>query len=489
MSTPSSSSAPVPGRPPAARAGWALAGLSLAILLAQLGATVANVGLPTLMQVFHQSFAVVQWVVVGYLLAVTALIVSVGRLADLWGRKRVFLGGIMVFTAASALCAAAPGVWWLIVARALQGLGAAVMLALTMAFAGDVVPRERAGAAMGLLSTMQSVATTLAPSLGGFAIAWLGWRAMFWLNVPIGLVALWVARRYLPDTPPPAARSGFDVGGTVLLVSALVAYSLAMTQGQGAGFGAPSTIALLAGAAAGLALFVAWERRARAPLVRPGAFRSLPFSVSMVTNVLIATVMMSTLTLGPFYLSGALKLSAAEIGLVMSIGPLAAAFMGVPSGRVADRFGARPTLVAGLALLALGCLGLAWAAPQRSVVAYVGAIALVCIGYAFFQTPNNTAVMAEAPADGRATTSALLNLTRNLGLVSGASVMGSLFAAVSGLSVRSAEPAADPAVIAHGMQVSFLVASALVAISLALAVLTLRQGRRAPLVASRGHGA
>lgn len=476
----SSSSTATESPPLSRQARWALAGLALAILLAQLGATVANVGLPTLMQVFQQPFAVVQWVVLSYLLAVTALIVSVSRLADLFGRKRLFVGGIIVFTAASAVCGAAPGIGWLIGARGLQGLGAAVMLSLTMAFVGDIVPKSRSGVAMGLLGTMQSFATTLAPSLGGFAIAWLGWRAMFLLNVPVGLLALWIVVRYLPNTLP-AERPRFDMLGTAILVATLVAYSFAMTTGQGAGFDASLPLELLAATVAGLAVFILWERRAPSPLVRLDAFRSVTFSVSMATALLVTTVMMSTLTLGPFYLSRALHLSTAQVGLVMSIGPLVAALMSVPAGRMADRLGARPTMVVGLIILTLGCLGMAALATQRTAVGYVAAITVLTVGYAFFQTPNNTAVMAEAPADERAVYSGLLNLSRNLGLISGASLMGSIFAAASGLSVRQSE-SVDPAVIAHGMQVSFSVATGLVGFSLLLGVLALRGGSRTSVV-------
>ncbi|MEP6971831.1 MAG: MFS transporter, partial [Betaproteobacteria bacterium] len=177
---------------------WALASLSLTLLLSSLGTSIANVGLPTLAQVFHASFQQVQWVVLAYLLAITTLIVSVGRLGDLFGRRRLMLGGVLLFTVASALCGAASGLWQLIAARALQGLGAAVMMALTVAFVGEIVPKEKAGSAMGLLGTMSAVGTALGPTLGGMLIAACGWQAMFLVNLPLGLLALWLIWRHLP---------------------------------------------------------------------------------------------------------------------------------------------------------------------------------------------------------------------------------------------------------------------------------------------------
>ena len=157
---------------------WALASLSLSMLLSSLGTSIANVGLPTLAQAFNASFQEVQWIVLAYLLAITTLIVSVGRLGDITGRRRLLLAGIFLFTVASSLCGVAPTLGLLIAARAAQGLGAAIMMALTMAFIGDTVPKEKTGSAMGLLGTMSAIGTALGPSLGGVLIAGLGWPAI-----------------------------------------------------------------------------------------------------------------------------------------------------------------------------------------------------------------------------------------------------------------------------------------------------------------------
>ncbi|MGZ8402596.1 MAG: MFS transporter, partial [Rhodoplanes sp.] len=169
---------------------WALASLSLSMLLSSLGTSIANVGLPTFAQAFSASFQEVQWVVLAYLLASTTLIVSVGRLGDITGRRRLLLAGIFVFTVASVLCGVAPTLRLLIAARAAQGLGAAIMMALTMAFVAETVPKEKTGSAMGLLGTMSAIGTALGPSVGGVLIAVLGWRAIFFINVPLGFLAL-----------------------------------------------------------------------------------------------------------------------------------------------------------------------------------------------------------------------------------------------------------------------------------------------------------
>jgi len=237
-------------------ASLALTALSLSMLLSSLGTSIANVALPTLAEAFAAPFQAIQWIVLAYLLAITTLIVSVGKLGDLLGRRRLLLGGLALFTAASLACGVAPNLPTMIVARAVQGLGAAVMLALSMALVGETVPKDKTGSAMGLLGTMSAVGTALGPSLGGVLIAAFDWRAIFLVNVPLGLAAILLVARYVP-----AERRGamaktvhFDVPGTLLLALTLGAYALAMTLGRGH-FGALNA-ALLAAALIGVVVFV-----------------------------------------------------------------------------------------------------------------------------------------------------------------------------------------------------------------------------------------
>ena len=300
------------GVEPGPAAGRVLASLALCMLLPSLGTSIANVALPTLREAFAASFQQVQWVVLAYLLATTTMIVSVGRLGDIAGRRRLLMAGIFLFTAASGLCAVAPGLWLLIAARAAQGLGAAVMMALSMALVGEAVPKSRTGSAMGLLGTMSAVGTALGPSLGGVLIAGFGWQAIFLVNVPLGVLALLLARRYLPDDrrASKADQAGFDHVGTLLLALTLAAYALAMTIGRGR-FGLVN-MALLAAAALGVGLFLLAEARAASPLVRLTRFRDPVLSASLAMSALVSTVMMATLVVGPFYLARALGLDPAH---------------------------------------------------------------------------------------------------------------------------------------------------------------------------------
>ncbi|MBK8858552.1 MAG: MFS transporter [Opitutaceae bacterium] len=437
----------------------ALTGLSLSMLMSSRSTSIANVALPTLAQAFSASFQAVQWIILAYLLGITALIVSVGRLGDITGRRRLLLAGISLFTAASILGGFAPSLWLLIAARAAQGLGAAVMMALTLAFVGDTVPKARTGSAMGLLGTMSAIGTALGPSLGGMLIAGFGWRAIFLINVPLGLLTFLLVRRHLPADRrgPEAVRAGFDHAGTLLLAVTLAAYALAMTIGRGR-FGSLN-LALLLAAAIGAGLFVLAEARAASPLIRLAMFREPMLRTSLVMSALVSTVMMATLVVGPFYLSRALGLDAARVGFSLSVGPLVAALAGVPAGRMADRFGAHGMTIVGLGGMVAGSLILSLLPVKSGLSGYLAPIAVITAGYALFQTANNTAVMSEILPDRRGVISGLLNLSRNLGLITGASLMGAVFAFASATSDPTTAP---PESVANGMRITFAVAAALI---------------------------
>ncbi len=449
---------------------WTLASLSLSMLMPSLDTSIANAGLPILAEAFDASFQQVQWIVLAYLLAITTLIVSVGRLGDMVGRRRLLLTGIGMFTLSSLACGVAPSLWWLVGVRAVQGLGAAIMLALTVAFVGETVPKAQAGSAMGLLGTMSAIGTTLGPSLGGMLIAGAGWQAIFLLNVPLGVLNIWLAYRYLPADlqRSKAQRVGFDKAGTLLLALTLGAYALAMTIGQGE-LG-PLNFALLLTAIVGAGIFIFVEARVASPLIKLALFREPGLSASLAMSTLVSTVMMATLVVGPFYLSGALGLGTALVGLALSVGPLVAALTGVPAGRLVDRFGTRRMTLVGLVAMALGTGALSMMPAGFGLLGYLAPIAVITASYALFQAANNTAIMTDIRPDQRGVISGLLSLSRNLGLITGASVMGAVFAFASAtVDITTASPEA----VANGMRVTFAVAALLIVTALAVA-LTLR---------------
>ncbi|NHQ86490.1 MFS transporter [Iodobacter sp. HSC-16F04] len=449
-----------------------LASLSLAILLSSLGTSIANVGLPALAQAFNATFQQVQWVVIAYLLAMATLIVSVGRLGDLTGRRRLLLAGILLFTLASILCAIAPTLYWLIAARALQGLGAAMMMSLAMAFVGEVIPKEKTGSAMGLLGSMSAVGTALGPSLGGVLIAGPGWQAIFLINIPLGILVFVLAQRYLPLDRPAAQRPRFDHLGTLSLAFTLAAYALAMTIGRGH-WGLLNVVLLLA-AACGIGLFVLVEKSAVSPLIRLDLLHNTAAGLAM--SALVASVIMATLVVGPFYLSRAFGLSAAHIGLVLSVGPVAAALTGMPAGKITDYLGAQASTLIGLSGMVSGTFLLTLLPVSVGLAGYIAPMVIITSCYALFQTANNTAVMDKIASDQRGMISGLLNLSRNLGLITGASLMGAVFALAAGTNALNT---ATTEAVAQGLKITFTLASLLIVLALAIAIKDKRSNRAA----------
>ncbi len=411
---------------------WPLACLAIGMLIASLGVSIPNVALPELTRAFAASIHGAQWVVLAYLLAMTVAIVIVGRLGDLLGYRRIFLSGLALFTLSSIACGVAPSLTILIAARAVQGLGAAVLMTLTVAMVRETVGPDRTGRAMGLMGTMSAIGTALGPSLGGVLIELAEWRAIFLVLAPIGAVAMAMALRVLPSSASSSTvpQGRFDWLGTVILTATLVAYLTAVTEGaeKFQDLGLP----LLMVALTGLSLFVAVESRSKAPLVALQAFRSRALTGGLIVNLAVGTVMMATLVVGPFYLARAVALSPSEIGFVLSVGPILSALSGVPAGRAVDRFGAGRMLVFGLVQMALATAALALLPGHFGLAGYIAAIALLTPGYQIVQAANNTAVMTDAGSAQRGVFSGLLSLSRNLGLMTGASAMGALFAATSG---------------------------------------------------------
>lgn len=448
---------------------WRLSSLALAMGLSSLGTSIANVALPTFAREFGASFQAVQWVVLAYLLAVTTALVVVGRLGDVFGRRRLMLAGMAVFVAGSLAAAAAGSLAWLVAARVVQGFGAAVMMALAMALVGDAVPKANTGRAMGLLGTMSAVGTALGPTLGGGLVATFGWPSIFLFTAALGALTLALATRYLPDDAAPSRPQAFDLPGTALLAAALAAYALSMTlPGENTG---TMRVALLVLALVLAVLFIVVESRTRAPLLRLALFREPGIGTGFAMSALANTVAMTTMVVGPFHLARALGLGPASVGLAMAAGPAVAALAGVPAGRAVDRFGSRRVMRLGLLAMVAGCAAFATMPVDFGVAGYVLPLVLTTAGFAIFQAANNTAVVMAMPAEQRGLVSALLTLSRNLGLVTGASAMGAVFLAGTGASALAQ---ADAAAIAAGTHVAFAAAGVLVAVAFAVALAPVR---------------
>ncbi|KFE56787.1 transporter [Pseudomonas syringae] len=403
-----------------------LAALAGAILLASLGNSIATVALPHLATMFSAGVQTVQWVVLAYLLGVTMAILIAGRLGDLYGSRRVLLAGIMLFTLASVGGAVAPSLGWLIAGRALQGVGAAVLMALPMSIAKSLITKERLGAAMGLLGTMSAIGTALGPTVGGLLIGQLGWRSIFVLLAMCGAGMLVLASAGVGKTTPTATVTRIDWPGGAWLSVALLGFALAATGGR-AGIDIQPWVLLILAAVA-LLLFIRTELGIAHPLIPLTLFRERAIVAPLWMNLLVASIMMSTLVVGPLFLTFGLGLSETMTGLVMAAGPIAAALSGAPAGRLTDRFGTDRILFAGLMLAAVGLCSFAVLPGLIGVPGYLLAMLLMTPGFQLFLAANSTSVMNQAAEDNRGVLSGLLGLSRNLGFMTGASLIPFLFA-------------------------------------------------------------
>ncbi|EPX83408.1 putative transport protein [Salipiger mucosus DSM 16094] len=355
----------------------------------------------------------------------------------------------------------------LILGRALQGVGGAILIALPMSIARDMVPQGQLGTAMGLLGTTSAAGTALGPSLGGFVLAWSDWRMTFWLLAGFATLALFLVVLFIQhESQRSRARfKSLDIPGTVVLIVALAAYSLGTSGGAS---GVPvSPAVLMAGALFAAAIFVAVETRVSTPLVPMTVLMDRMTAAGFAMNILVGTIMMATLVVGPFFLTFPLGLDEAIVGLVLAIGPVVAALSGVPAGRLTDRFGARRVMLAGLLQTMLGLLCLALLPRYFGVGGYIAALITLTPAFQMFLAANNTAVMSGASKEQCGRLSGLLGLSRNLGLMTGASAMSTLFVAAMGTGDAAKATIAD---VSYAFTMTFFFAAALAMIALGVAI-------------------
>ena len=406
---------------------YVMAAVAMGIFLATIDGSIVNVALPTLTREFGAEFSIVQWVVLAYLLTVTTLMLSVGRLGDMIGKKPLYATGFVVFTVGSVLCGLSPTIYWLIGFRVLQAIGAAMLMALGMAIVTEAFPRSERGKALGLSGTMVSVGIVVGPVLGGLLIGALSWHWIFYVNLPVGIVGTFMVMRFVPNLKP-AGGQRFDLLGAVTLFICLMALLMALTLGQQAGFTDTTVLALLTGSAVFMVVFVILERTIRDPMIDLNLFRNRLFDINLVTGLITFISMSGTIILMPFYLENVLGYDPQAVGFLLAIVPIAVGITSPISGTLSDRFGTRPITVIGLSLLLLGFLAISTLSTETTGWGYVLRFLPIGIGIGVFQSPNNSAVMGAVPPNRLGVASGLLSVTRTLGQTAGIAALGALWA-------------------------------------------------------------
>jgi EmrB/QacA subfamily drug resistance transporter len=453
-----------------------------------LDASIVNIGLPTIARAFGVPLSgTIEWVIIGYLVVAAALLLSVGRLSDMVGRTPIWMTGLGLFTLASVLCGAASSVELLIVARLLQGAGAALLLATGTAMLSDAVPSNQRGHALGLGALAIALGTSVGPTLGGLITEHLSWRWIFYVNAPIGVIALVAARRYLPRSA--GLRQGrFDPLGALLLGVGVAALTLGLSFGGEWGWASSrllGTLALGVGALAGALLA---EHRVSDPIVDLALFRNRVFSSAIASMLLSMLALFSVGFLLPFYFEELRGFTTAHAGWLLTPMPLALAIVAPIAGAASDRLGSRLIAPLGLATNAVAIALLAQLDASSSTSDIVWRLALAGIGQGLFQAPNTRALMEAAPAAEQGAASGLLATSRVAGQALSVAVAGAVFLGLGGSSgaalvaQRSSAHPGGPAMgqlestFLHGFQAALMVCSAFAALGAVAALVRGKEG-------------
>ena len=418
------------GKP--ARPWLSLIVLCLGTFAVLLDATIVNVALPSIITDLHASLDQALWVVNAYLLVFAGLLIVAGRLGDMFGPRRLFVIGLALFAAASALCGAAQSPGQLIAARVLQGVGAAALTPQAMVIIQAVFPRERMGTAFGVFSSMVGLAAVSGPTLGGVLTTYLSWRWVFYVNLPIGAAGIVLAYRFVPDVRT-GRRPRLDLIGALLATTGLSAVVYGVIEGQRYDWGTVRygiTIGEIIGAGLViLAAFVAWERRHREPLMPLGLFRSRTFAIMVLLNVVVQFALQSMLLVNSINLQSVLGMTAVRAGLTSLPLTLALTALAPFAGRLTDRFGGKYVLMAGLVVFAAGIAGIAAVSSTNATsLTFAPVLAVAGLGMGAIFAPLATEAMRAAPARLAGAASGVLNTGRQLGGTLGGAITGAVLA-------------------------------------------------------------
>jgi EmrB/QacA subfamily drug resistance transporter len=459
------------------------------LFMTTLDASIVNIGLPTIARAFGTPLSgTIEWVIIGYLVVAAGLLLTVGRLSDMVGRTVIWMIGLGLFTLASVFCGAAPSVQLLILARLVQGAGAALLLATGTAMLTSAVPPDQHGRALGLGALAIALGTSVGPTLGGLITEHLSWRWIFYVNVPIGLVAFAVARRVLPRGAR-RSQGRFDPLGAVLLGVGVATLTLGLSFGGEWGWTSAPLLGTLAIAVAALTGALAVERHVADPIIDLTLFRNRVFSSGIASMTLSMLALFSVGFLLPFYFEELRGFSTAHSGWLLTPMPLALAVVAPIAGAASDRLGSRLIAPLGLAINAVALFLLARLDATSSTGDIAWRLALAGIGQGLFQAPNTRAVMEAAPATEQGAASGILATARITGQALSVAVSGAVFLGLGGsagaalissrangshVDLSAAQPLEST--FLHGFHAALTVCSAFAAVGALAALVRGREG-------------
>lgn len=449
---------------------WVLLAIGIGTFMSALDGSVVNTLLPVISRSFNPDsgsglasaqVAEVEWIVTIYLLVLSGLLLAFGRLGDLRGHKAIYNSGFVIFLVSSALCGLAPSVTALIIFRAVQAIGAAMLSANSPAILTKSFPAKQRGQALGLQATMTYLGLTVGPSLGGWVADQFSWRGVFYINVPVIVIALYLSIRHIPSDKPEKRSEVFDKKGAAVFMAGLVALLFALNQGHALGWTSPIILGLLGGSIGLIAWFIAIELKHPFPMLDLRLFANGLFSSSAASAVINYICVYSIMFLMPFYLIQGQGLSASQAGLILTAMPIVMAVIAPLSGTLSDRVGTRIPTVLGMAILALGLAWLAGLQADSTTWQIAMRMGVCGLGIGIFISPNNSALMGAAPQNRQGIAAGIMATARNVGMVLGIGLTGAIF------TTALAQPnGGSNAVLFSALRTSFIAAAIIAGIGI-----------------------
>ncbi|MDI6816793.1 MAG: MFS transporter [Actinomycetota bacterium] len=409
---------------------YVLAVIFVGTFMGPLDSSIVNIALPVVAKEFGVGITTIEWVVMAYLLTTSSLLLSVGRLGDMIGHKRVYIFGFVAFTAASALCGFAGSIEQLIGFRALQAIGATSLFASAPAIITDVFPPHERGKALGTIGTSVAIGLTAGPFLGGLIIGALDWRWIFFINIPIGIIVVILALAIIRESRAETGKR-FDILGATTGFGALFSILLALSMGNTWGWGSAPTIGLFAASAVFAMLFIRTERRVSDPMLDLSLFHNRLFAAANISALINYIALFVVLILIPFYLFDIFKETPQRAGIVLMSVPLLMGVAAPISGTLSDKIGSRMLSSLGLGITAVALYGLTWTSTETGVLPVAVLLSLIGLGSGLFQSPNSNAIMGIVPRNRLGIASAMQATMRNVGMVLGVAMSGAIVATIA----------------------------------------------------------
>jgi EmrB/QacA subfamily drug resistance transporter len=451
--------------------------VALGVFMATIDSSIVNISLPTIAAYFGVPLSgAVEWVIIAYLVIIAAVLLTIGRLADLLGQKPIWAAGLAIFTLGSATCGLAPSLGALVAARAFQGLGGALLFAVSPAMLTGAFPAKERGRALGLNALVVALGVSVGPTLGGVITQTLSWRWIFYVNVPIGIVAFTATLLALKENRP-SGRGRFDPLGAALLAIGLASLTAGLSFGQEWGWTSPLLLGDLALALVALVLLFIVELHVKDPVIDLRLFKNRLFASANVSLVLSFLALFAVGFMLPFYFEELRGFSTLQAGLLLTPQTLSIAAIAPLSGMLADRIGTRWLASIGLALCCAGLVLISFLTPSSSIGDIIWRLSLTGVGQAMFQSPNNSALMGSAPRERQGIASGLLATGRVVGQSLSVAIAGAIFVTLGGSTagrILASQPNLPPDQVAalqstfiSGFQVAFLVCAGIAAIGVA----------------------